>query len=359
MRILFLTKYTWAGPSSRYRTYQYFPLFEAAGISCVASPFFNDTYLNIIYGRKGKIHLIYLLPFYFFRRILMLFSINKYNLIVIEKELIPYFFPIFEKILFILKKKYFLDFDDAIFHNYDKSGSFLIKLLFKNKIPTIIKYAEGICAGNTYLADFAKNFNKKVIEIPTSVDTNKYSVVKKYNSVKFTIGWIGSKSTSIYLENIIDLLIDFAEKNKNIIIKLIGFYSTKNVNILPNIKIIEWNEISEIDELSTFDVGIMPLNNNYFEKGKCGFKLIQYMACSIPTISTPLQANVNIDGGNGNLFASNEYEWYSCLEKIYFQREKYFLIGMKNRKRVEENYSIKNNHLKYLEMYKKIKNEKC
>jgi glycosyltransferase involved in cell wall biosynthesis len=356
MNLLFLTKYTSKGASSRYRFFQYFTFFEKDGINCSFSPYFSNIYLDIIYKKKSKIHLSYLLFYYFVRRVRIFFSLNKYDLIIVEKELIPFFPSVFEKLFALLKIKYLLDFDDATFHNYDQNKYRIIRYLLKNKIPNAIKYARGVITGNSYLYNFAKKYNNRVVKIPTSIDIMKYHSNNIFSD-KFIIGWIGSKSTSKYVEDILYVLDDFSKKNDNVEIKLIGF-CPERINISNKMKLILWNEETEIEELCGIDVGIMPLRDSLWERGKCGLKLIQYMACSKPTISTPLEANVDIDGGNGNLFAENDKDWYNALETVFKNRNKYREIGLHNRNRIKEHYSIQMNYRHFLLFIKQIKNEK-
>jgi glycosyltransferase involved in cell wall biosynthesis len=326
-------------------------LFEKANVNCYASPFFNKFYFDIISGRGCKLHLIYVFPYCFFRRLKSLLFARKYDLIVIEKEIIPYFPLIFERLLLLFHVKFILDFDDAIFHNYTQSKHWTVRKLFANKISTIIRLSNGIIAGNSYLANYAKAHNPSVVEIPTAIDLKKYPNIP-VDSDSFIVGWIGGKSTSHYVENLLPLLEKFANNHNDVEIKLIGFVPSMN-HSYDHVKIIKWREDKEIDEINSISVGIMPLDNTLWSNGKCGFKLIQYMACFKPTISTPLQANLDIDGKIGNLFARNDAEWYASLTTIINDREKYRRIGVENKKRIETAYSIQSN---YNLIFKFIKN---
>ena len=167
------------------------------------------------------------------------------------------------------------------------------------------------------------------------------------------IGWIGSRSTSQHLDSIADVLIDFILTHSNAKLHLIGYYGKAFENF-KNISIIQWDAMTELTDILEFTIGIMPLIDRPFEHGKCGFKLIQYMACEKPTISTPFIANLKIDNGNGNLFASTDKEWNECLEWGYNNRASLEEVGKKNRKTVVEKYSIQNNHSKYIDFYNSI-----
>jgi glycosyltransferase involved in cell wall biosynthesis len=220
------------------------------------------------------------------------------------------------------------------------------------KIPKIISLSNGVISGNTYLFNYAKTYNINTVGVPTSIDLEKYTdigITPNFNDKKFIVGWIGGKATSHYVEKLLPILNMFAKSNKNIEIKLIGFYPSNNCTCLsPQIKLVKWSAETEIEELKNIDVGIMPLEYTAWDEGKCGFKLIQYMACSKPTISTPMQANIAIDGGIGNLFASSNEEWYNALLTILNNRQEYRKIGIENRNRVKEKYSIQSNYLHFV-----------
>ncbi|MDZ7878448.1 MAG: glycosyltransferase [Saprospiraceae bacterium] len=226
--------------------------------------------------------------------------------------------------------------------------------MYGNKIGKVIKYSQYTITGSPYLTTFAQKYNEHTIEIPTSIDINKYFIPTNSSNSEFVIGWIGTSSTSTHLTSIVKALKIFSDKNK-CIIRLIGF-NKKLAHLLIDlpVEIIEWSEQKEVDIIQSFSVGIMPLIDAPFERGKCGFKLIQYMACGIPTISTPLETNIKINRDSQNLFATSTDEWVSAFEACYRNREKYALIGLKNRAIVEQYYSIQANVGKYLEVFNKI-----
>ena len=351
MKILFLPKYNLDGPSSRYRTYQYINLFKEKDIVCTISSFYLKGYVRNLYHKKWLN--IMLFPFCILRRIIItVFSFN-YDLVVIEKEAIPYFPPIVEKVLSIFGKKFILDYDDAVYYNYIYSNNKLVRRLFSNKIESIIKISFGVITGSPELTEYVKQFNANVIEIPTSVDIEKYNSPSSYiqKNSPFVIGWIGSISTSRYIDSIQLGLNRFLEEVDDVEIHLIGYNGYLRDE---RIKVIKWTSDTEVENLYKMDVGIMPLIDTPFEHGKCGFKLIQYMACGKSTISTPFDANIKIDSGNGNLFALNDDEWFKCFMEVYNSPQKYKDIGCRNKQRVLEEYSIQSNVEKYVNFYHSI-----
>ena len=348
MRILFLPKYDIDGASSRYRTHQYLSVFN---IKYKVSSFFPYGYIGRMNKMKYKVaYAIYSIM----RRIVIVASQSyKYDLIVIEKELIPYFPPILEYILHLCHKKFVLDFDDAIYINYVCHNFSLIRWLLGRKIPYIASWASGITTGSPELTSYLLSFNSNIIEIPTSIDLDKYKLYSPKPTNKYVIGWIGSRSTSKHLDTIAEVLLRFISYHKEAELHLIGYYGTAFRNA-ERVLLIPWNAKTEFHEMLQFHVGLMPLIDLPFEHGKCGFKLVQYMACAKPTISTPFPANVKIDGGNGNLFASTSEEWFISLETVCSKRFFYENVGRRNRLCVERNYSIQMNQNKYLEFFKLI-----
>lgn len=352
MRILFLTKYSYSGASSRYCYYNYLNMFEQNNYYCTVAPFFDDDYLECKNTLIKNIKVF----FSIWNRIKILFKLSKYDLIVLEYEFIPFFFSIVENGISFMGIKYIVGYDDAIFHNYDLNKNIIVRLLLKNKIKNVIKYSQGVITGSPYLTAYAEKINKNVWEIPTSIDVDKYS--SKYSNSalnkKFVIGWIGSNTTSKYVLTILPALKKFSQQHE-CEIRLIGFdFNLRFYFEGMPVVFIDWEEATEILEINKITVGIMPLTNDQWSMGKCGFKLIQYMACGKPTISTPLDANLKINRNGKNLHANDDVSWYNSLTEIYLRREFFEKVGEENRIIVAKNYSIQANYTKYLDIFETV-----
>jgi len=340
MKILYLTKYSRNGASSRLRSYHYFPLLEKEGLVVTVKPFFDEDYLNNIYTKK-KISILKLLSFYF-RRFVVLFSILKYDKVVLEKELFPYFFSWFEKTLFVLKVKYIVDYDDAIFHNYDLSTNKFIRFFLKNKIDDVMKYSDCVLVGNDYLADKATQSGaKKIILFPTVIDVDRYHLKASNNNDKIIIGWIGSPSTFKYLKGLNTVF----EKLKNKIpfeIHIIG--ATEELDFKDSVRYFKWSEFDEVAMISNFDIGIMPLENTPWELGKCAYKLIQYMGCAKPVVASKIGMNTAVvDDGFSGFLVKNEDEWIEKLTVLVKDANLRKLFGENGRKKVEQEFSLQHN----------------
>jgi glycosyltransferase involved in cell wall biosynthesis len=294
--------------------------------------------ISDLYNNKKRN--LFLLCLAYLNRIKTLLTIHKYDFIWIEKELLP-FFPSFLEMIFISKKtKYFLDYDDAIFHNYDFNNNKLLKYIYSNKFKNIISKAYKIFVGNQYLFNYAYQWNKNITYIYSVVDERLYKSLNSKHIDKFTIGWIGSPSTTKYLNDIIKYLNRFKNRH-NIRLITIGASELKSVDF--ELLQLEWKLDDEVKNINLFDVGIMPLKENSWENGKCGFKLIQYMACSIPVIASPVGINKEIVSKDVGFLAHDEKDWIDAIVKLMEDEETRLKFGSNGRKKVENNFSFYNN----------------
>jgi glycosyltransferase involved in cell wall biosynthesis len=360
INVIALTKYSKEGPSSRYRYYNYIDCLKQKGVNIIVKPLFKEGY----FAQKNKLRKIFFVLNAYISRIFIIFSIlfaKKYDLILIEYELLPYFPPIFEILLNKRGIKYIVDYDDAIFHKYDLNSNYLIKKFLSNKIPAVIKNATYVIACNCYLENFAKKYNKNIIKIPTVVLLDKYlKIMQKYkkSNKNFIIGWIGSKTTSKYILSILEVFKILKNRYDDIEVHLIGFDKTLLTNKECrdlNIKIYDWKEEEEIKRILEFDVGIMPLTDDKWSRGKCGFKLIQYMSCKKPVIANGVGINKKIVSKNTGFLVSSIDEWINSIEYFYKNRDKRELMGENSLKEVLKNYNHSKNCIKYENLFKNIK----
>ena len=342
MKVLIFSMYDHLSASTRQRYSQFINTARKDDIIFEIKPLLSNSYL-INKFKKNKISKIYVLKRFIIRLFNLLTLQNKSDLLIIQFELFPYLPYFFERLL--LKKKYICDFDDAFHLRYENLK--ILKIFYKNKFSSLITNASLIFAGSDYLYNYSLKYNHNTVLLPTSVDINRYKNIP-LKKKKFTIGWIGSPSTARYLSNLnkvfikLSKLIDFR-------LMIIG----GEAPMLPNIDIsqLEWTLDSEIELINIMDVGIMPLNNNEWEKGKCSYKLIQYMACEIPVIASPVGFNlVVIDHEVNGYLADNEEQWIKYILNLYNSKDLRTAFGKKGRIKVTDNFSsdlvynkIKNN----------------
>lgn len=355
MRILLLPRYDFTGPSSRYRFYQYIPYLKEQKWELIVKPLLSNNYIKYLYEKTpwpvNEIVIGY------FKRIILLLNKKKYDIIWIEQEAFPWIPPFIEKLLIKSDTKLIADYDDAFFHRYDLHKYFLIKYLLGKKIDMVMNIANLVLAGNEYLAERAKNNNAKKIEIfPTAVDTDKF-IKKEFNKEHyFTIGWIGSPSTTRYLYLIEKALKEIYNQG-NVRFAFIGAGDLKFKNF-PTLNI-DWDESTEVEEISKFDVGIMPLADSPFEKGKCGLKLIQYLSCGIPVIGSPVGVNNKIIQHGINGFKADTIEdWIKYLKIMKEDLDLRKKMGVEGRKFIIKNYSLECNSKRLVSLFKNIVQDK-
>jgi glycosyltransferase involved in cell wall biosynthesis len=256
---------------------------------------------------------------------------------------VPYFIE-----SFLLKRKsYALDFDDYIATQYKENK--YKSIFFKNKIQKLVLGAKFVTVGNHwYFEEFKSN---NLIYLPTVINLDDYQNVKKSYQMKVvTIVWIGSPSTAKYLQIVISVLQQLSLKYP-LKLKVIGADITiEGVDV----ELVKWNSETEADELLASDIGIMPLKRTMWENGKCGFKLIQYMASGLPVVASAVSANEEIvkNGMNG-FIVKDEREWYNRLEELILNESLRERFGKSGRNRIESDYSYQVWGNRYCDFIKK------
>jgi glycosyltransferase involved in cell wall biosynthesis len=340
MKILFLTKYDESGPSSRVRSYQFKLYLENDHVEFYFSPLHDTGYIKNLYLRNTRNYLSILkscMNRFFF--LLKNDRVRKFDLLVIEKELFPYVPFLDNWILRYLGIPYVLDYDDAIFHNYDLNKNHCLKLLLGNKISTLMLNSSLVLAGNSYLKDYAINAGaKKVTLLPSLINLDDYDRKAHYsNEGKFILGWVGSPSTQHYLPMLAPVLKKLS-KIFDIELVTIGAHEF----IMEGVKVICYPWTCEIqkEKIKDFDLGIMPLKDTPWEKGKCAYKLLQYMAAGVPVLASAVGANNDVvrEGVNGYL-ASNEEDWEEKLLLCLQNRVSLMTLGENAYEIVKEHYS--------------------
>lgn len=342
-------------PGQRFRFEQYLDFLSSNGYEFHFSNLFNEDDDRKLYSKGSIID-----KFLIYRKCLKvrkdnLKNINDYDIIFIFREALMTGSIKFEKAFSKSKAKLIYDFDDAIWiPNVSDANKRFEFLKDYSKTSKIIELCDIIFAGNQYLADYASKFNDNVKIVPTTIDTDEYIKQTVNKSDKICIGWSGSITTIQHFEYAIPFLKELKNKFGNLIeFKVIG--DANYVNEELSIKGMAWNKETEIRDLSTFDIGIMPLPDDEWANGKCGLKGLQYMALEIPTIMSPVGVNSEIinDGVNGFL-ASDINEWVDKISLLVESEKLRIEIGINARKTVEDNYSVKANKQLYLEFFNNL-----
>ena len=335
-KVALLTKYGNRAASTRQRFLQYRPYFEAVGLEFEEHPLLDDVYLNQLY--EGGVRDIKHVASRYLDRISWLIWRCDVDIIWLHCELLPYLPGILERLVLFPRRPIIFDFDDAIFHNYDLHPRALVRSMLGNKLQTTISTAELVIAGNTYLADYARLNGKRVEVVPTVVDIHQYMPTNSIRSCERPrIGWIGTPSTwTEYMLPILPLLSTICTEY-GARVSAVGAHGKEQ----SGIDIIPWSEETEISLIQDMDIGLMPLTDTPWARGKCGYKLIQYMACGLPVIASPVGVNRDIvEHGLNGFLAETPDEWRKAVETLICNPELRKRMGQEGRKKVEQFYSL-------------------
>lgn len=336
MHVLLLSRYARLGASSRLRSFQYLSYLEQAGFDVTVAPLFGDDYVRSL--SSGNISKSAVLKAYWVR-LRFILKARKFDLVWLEYEMLPWLPAWLELALLPKNVPLVVDYDDAIFHRYDQHRSSLVRKLLGHKIDAVMRRAAVVMVGNDYLGDRAKQAGARRVELlPTVVDATRYAVVEKANTQAVTIGWIGQPSTAKYLVQLAPVLQKMVELH-NAHIVAVGpkpdQFQDWPVEVKP------WAEDTEVVEIQQFDIGIMPLSDSLWERGKCGYKLIQYMACGKPVVATPIGVNnIIVRHGENGFLANSEAEWCEALDRLCEDAALRKRMGGEGRKMIEQKYSL-------------------
>jgi len=335
--VLFLTKYGRRAASTRFRVLQYFPYLQSVGLEPEHRPLLADAYLvqTLDKGRAGAAEGLKGI----WARLLILREVQQFALVVVHMEALPYLPAFFERSLNRLGVPYVYDFDDASFHRYDQHRSWLVRRLLSGKIPRVIAGATLVTAGNEYLADYARRYNGRVAVVPSVVDVEKFGPGPSHaGRDPVVIGWIGSPSTAAYVAERHQVW-QAVTGDRRSELRVVGAGSVTFGDVAVDAR--DWREETEISEVRDFDIGIMPLRDDPWSRGKCGFKLIEYLACGVPAVASPVGVNsrIVVDGETGFL-CTTDGEWIARLKQLVNDAPLRRAVGEKGRDLVRRHWSL-------------------
>lgn len=342
-------------PSQRYRFEQYLNYFNAQGFEWELSEIITEKDDKLFYSPGNYLQKAWILLKSIFIRLNDLQKAKDFDIIFIQREALLLGSSFFEK-QFFKKHKVIFDFDDSIWlldtSPENKKFEFL-----KNPDKTKINIAHAHCviAGNSFLANYAKQFNPNTIVIPTTIDSDIHIPKPELrDKEKIVIGWSGSISTIKHFEIAIPALKEIQAKYPGKIeIQVIGqgSYAHPEINVVSK----NWSSITEVNDLNHFDIGIMPLPNDEWVKGKCGLKGLSYMSCGIATVMSHVGVNPEIiEHGKNGYLAKTKEEWIDYLSLLIENSDLRHKIGLAGRDTVVKNYSVNANKVKYLEVLKSL-----
>jgi glycosyltransferase involved in cell wall biosynthesis len=328
-------------PSQRYRIEQWEPLLRAGGVSVEYRPFESRELNALLYQPGRTAAKVRLVAGALRRRLNDVRDARGFDAVYVLREAALLGPPFFERMIARAGVPFVFDFDDAVFERYvSPSNGYLSYLKFPGKTRTICRLAAHVMAGNEYLAEYARRVNPNVTVIPTTVDTSKYTVAARAANDVPVIGWTGSYSTVQHLLTLAGALRRLAETER-FRLRVIG---SPNMNLEGlaglDVEALTWDSKTEVEDLRAIDIGVMPLPEDRWSRGKCGMKALQYMGLAIPTVCSPVGVNSEIirDGENG-LLATTADEWVEKLGLLLRSPELRESLGRAGRATVEARYS--------------------
>ncbi len=355
MQVLFLTPYPRdTAPSQRFRFELFYELLKDQGIAFETKSFWDEQGWNLLYEQDRIITKLWSLITAFGRRKWLMLNLGSYDFIFVHREVAPVGPPIFEwYISKILKKKVIYDFDDAIWlANTSEQNSLAGRLKWHGKVRNVCRWSRKVSVGNEYLGEFAWQYNERVKILPTIVDTAVHRPMAQQttnSNQRPTIGWTGSHSTLKYLLPLLPLL-QSLEKEYDFIFMVIADRDPRPD--LKNYHFVRWSKDKEIEDLNLIDMGIMPLENDQWSKGKCGFKAIQYGAIGIPALVSPVGVNTQIvEHEITGFHCHTEKDWISALKKLLADEDLRSKMGRAGRQRIKQRYSLESQKQAFLQLF--------
>jgi glycosyltransferase involved in cell wall biosynthesis len=341
MRVLALSPVPYEGAGCRFRIAHYLPYLASQGIDVTVAPFYDRQFFRLVYEKRKLSRKAWLFLRQTAARVATVARAGQFDAIWIYREAFPIGPPLLEAMLHGLGRPMLYDFDDAVFlPNTSEANRYVGALKFAGKIGRIIGYCDEVIAGNEYLATYARRFNTSVHVIPTSVDTGVF--VPRTDAIAGAppvVGWIGTPTTAAYLAPLRPVLSAVATATE-FTFRISGAATPV---ALPGVRVESppWSLEREVALFNTCDVGVYPLPDDDWARGKCGFKAIQFMACGVPVVASPVGVNREIieDGVNGFL-AATPAEWQTKIGALLANAELRRRMGVAARRTIEERYSL-------------------
>jgi glycosyltransferase involved in cell wall biosynthesis len=353
MRVVAFTKYGAQAASTRQRLLQYLPALRDAGIHVDWYPLLGDDYVRgLTQGTKpSKLSIAR----HYADRMGQIAAARGADALWIYAELFPYLPAAFERLAFAGRVPVVYDFDDAFFHQYDQAPRPLVRRMLSGKLEPLLRGAAICACGNAYLQDYADRFCDRTVILPTVVDTDAYVPSPREQDRSLSIGWIGTPSTWQYVQAILPLLAELAAEH-GLRVRVVGAGAGAEADGFDGLDLVSWQEETEITEVQRMDIGIMPLPDESWARGKSGYKLIQYMACGLPVVASPVGVNAEIvvPGETGFLARTTE-EWRNALVTLLNDAATRRRMGENGRRRAEASYSLKYCAPKMVELFRAIR----
>jgi glycosyltransferase involved in cell wall biosynthesis len=344
--VLFLTGHPIEDASVRYRVYQFVGPLEKAGYSCTIAPFTTATLFTALQHRRKlatkALHTVYCTA----RRLFRLASLSKFDIVVIHREAFPFLAPLVERWILRAHPRIVFSFDDAVHIGHgDVSPSnhpWLYRAKYGKGYDEVIRDSAHVIAGNRILAEHASAHNANVTVIPTVIDCQHFRFRQRRleDEVPVTIGWMGSRSTVRYLVQIEPVLRDIARVHRGRV--RFRFFGASEYNLdVPDFRSLPFSLDRELQHLHSLDIGLMPMPDTEWTRGKCAFKAIQYMATGVATVASPVGITPDVIQNNvSGILANSNNEWFQALDRLISDAGLRERVAIAARHRIEQLYSL-------------------
>ena len=334
LNVLALTRYGELGPSTRVRFMQFGAALAERGVAVDHAPLLDDGHLRRLYAGRPRRPLAVAAAY---ARHARAAARRAYDLVWIEKELLPYV-PARAERLLLAGTPYVLDYDDATFHTYDRHASSIVRRAMGDKVARLMRGAALVVAGNDYLAGYAERAGaRRVAVLPSVVDLGAYGPVHPEPPLPFTVGWIGSPGSERLLETVRGPLEEIAADRDTRLV-LVGASPAALAGVSHETW--AWTQDTEVASIQSFHVGIMPLSDTPWERGKCGYKLIQCMGAGRSVVASPVGVNREIVTPETGFLAATPDEWVGALRALHGAPARRAAMGRAGRARVAAEYSL-------------------
>jgi glycosyltransferase involved in cell wall biosynthesis len=352
LKVLAFTKYDREAASTRVRLLQFIPALAAAGITVEHRPLLSDDYVRSLAGgarpSKAAIAAAYL------ERLSDVLRRPKADLLWVYAELLPWLPAALERLILRHHLPLVYDMDDAFFVPYAQHRWAPVRRLLGSKLDPLLRGASAVTCGNAYLREHAARFSPNAVVVPTVVDTDRYMPAPSRPGSTPVIGWIGSPTTWANVRPLLPML-QRLHARTGARFRAVGAGSAAQADRFEGLDLIDWTEAREIAEVQSFTIGIMPLIDAPFQRGKSGYKLVQYMACGLPTVASPVGVNSEIVvHGTTGLLATSEAEWDAALRLLLAKPDLRADMGKAGRERGVEHYSLASQAPRLVELFRSL-----
>ena len=342
IRVLALVPYPLGNtPSQRYRIEQWQPRLEQAGISLDLRPFADSRLMGLLHERGNLSAKTAAIGRAFLRRSLESLRVGRYDAVLIHRAACLAGPAVLERAIGLTRKPVIFDFDDAVYHLHTTAANQVFGWLkFPGKTAAICRLSSHVVVGNSYLANYAQKYNSSVTIVPSSVDTDCYSPRTNPQSNRpLIVGWMGSFTSQTHLEAFAPMLRDLVSRS-NVVLRIVSDRQPEIPGVTFEWR--RWSKETEVDQLADFDIGIMPMPDDQWARGKCAMKALLYMAMGVPVICSAVGTNREvIRHGENGLLAESTQDWLDQLDFLSTNPNERRRLGAAGRVTVEMTYSAR------------------